>query len=181
MPEATERGAIFELARSEYPLTVEELAGLIERMPLEHEHAKIGWAAWRMASVLNQLMRAADEIEPDVYLPDIRPSERAAIILAVDAWLTESGYSSLPPRIQALRDGLWLEEVTRAAIRDVRFVFEDGHWKHERGVPVAGDPFWHGGRCWEIQYATAERDENDEIVHWIVCRERQPPSGSIKL
>lgn len=178
---AIEKGARIDLARREYGLTVDDLAGLIKHLPHDHENHRVRWAAWRMAIVLDQLMRAADGLAPDVYLPDVRQSERAALALAIDRWILDSGYLSLPNRVEALRYGLWLEEVTRAAVRHVRFVFDDGHWEHERSVPVAGDPFWCRGRLWAIQYATAEYDENNEIVHWTVCREREPPRGSIVL
>jgi hypothetical protein len=180
--QSLERGAIFDAAGITCPLTVEELAGLIEHLPWQHEDIRLRGAAWYVGIVLDQLMRAADGLAPDVYLAETLRSESAVIALAIHGWIRAVRFSNVPRRVQHLRDALWLEDVTRSGIRDVRFVFDDSHWEHERNVPVAGDPFWHRGRLWTIQYATAEHDDvSREVVRWTVCRERPAPEPSIQL
>jgi hypothetical protein len=123
---------------------------------------------------LEELVHQADGIRSQSPPIKVFHSEKPAIRVALDRWLHQVKADAFPPRADALRYALFVEELSALAFRDVVFCFEDGRELHEVDVLVTGDPFEHGGRWWTPQDWRRLHgvDEIDgELRTWLRCRE----------
>jgi hypothetical protein len=158
----------------------EEAWELKKHLPLDVE-GMAGYA--KVVSVqLEELVYQADGLNSPSPPINVFHSEKPAIRIALDRWLSEVKTGAFPARASGLRYALFVEDLGALAFRDVVFCFEDERETHELNVLVTGDPFEHDGRWWTPQdwrrmYGIDEFD--GELRTWLRCREI-PPRDRLK-
>jgi hypothetical protein len=164
-----EPGVIIDIDGIRYPLTVEEAWTL--RAHVDPSDELLGGPAEAVRVLLKELVERADGLVPEAPAARIFETEKGVLAHALNMWLHAVKAPNFPPRAMALRDGFFIHHLGSLAVRNVLLRFKDDHEERVRGVVVEGDPFQHDGRTWKPQHWHAEREDDDELVVWLVCRE----------